>query len=185
MNKNKILKKDIVIKGISCPDCLGKIEREVACLDGISSAVVNIIDRVLTIYIKNSANQEITLANVIKTIPKIERGASAYEKRKNMSDDLNEEYPVERKKEFLKFVVGCIFFALAVIIRKPFSIQLVFYIVAFLFIGSDIVLKACRNIVGGHIFDKNFLMSIATIGALCIGEYWEAVTVMFLYKIGQ
>ena len=181
-------KNELIIRGVDCPDCLGKIEKKVADLDGIYSASMNVLDKVLTINIKNSVNEEETVSKVIELIPKIENGAEAYEKGKIKPEDLDNKKLLERKKEKKKlvaFFIGVIFLVLALIIRNPFSVQLAFYIVAFLFIGSDIVLKAIRNIFAGRVFDENFLMSIATVGAFCVGEYWEAVAVMFLYKIGQ
>ncbi len=187
--KNKdMLKKELIIRGVDCPDCLGKIEKKVAALDGVSSVLMNVIDKVLTVYVKESVNVEETISKIIELIPKIENGAEAYVKGKVKSEDLDNNELLERKKEKKKlvaFFIGVLFLILALIIRNPFTLQLTFYIVAFLFIGSDIVLKAVRNIFAGRVFDENFLMSIATVGAFCVGEYWEAVAVMFLYKIGQ
>lgn len=68
---------------------------------------------------------------------------------------------------------------------KPELLKIGFFLVAYLIVGGDVLLKACKNIIKGKVFDENFLMSIATIGALAIGEYPEAVMVMFLYQIGE
>ena len=59
------------------------------------------------------------------------------------------------------------------------------YMSAYLIVGIDIVLRAIKNIFKGEVFDENFLMAIATVGAICIGEYPEAVMVMLLYQIGE
>ena len=59
------------------------------------------------------------------------------------------------------------------------------FLLAYLIAGSDIIIKSVKNIFGKEFFDENFLMSVATIGALCIHEYPEAVMVMLLYKIGE
>ncbi|MCG4471010.1 heavy metal translocating P-type ATPase, partial [Lawsonibacter sp. DFI.6.74] len=61
----------------------------------------------------------------------------------------------------------------------------VVFIVAYLIVGSDVLLKVIKNIGKGQIFDENFLMSIATVGALAIGESAEAVGVMVFYKLGE
>lgn len=68
---------------------------------------------------------------------------------------------------------------------KPELLKIGFFLVAYLITGGDVLLKACKNIIKGKVFDENFLMSLATIGALAIGEYPEAVMVMFLYQIGE
>lgn len=63
--------------------------------------------------------------------------------------------------------------------------RLAAFLVVYVIIGGDILLKAARNIMRGQIFDENFLMSTATLGALCLGEYPEAVAVMLFYQIGE
>ena len=65
------------------------------------------------------------------------------------------------------------------------NIAILLYLLAYGLIGWDILRKAGRNIIRGNVFDENFLMSVATIGALVIGEYPEAVAVMLLYQIGE
>lgn len=67
----------------------------------------------------------------------------------------------------------------------PININIWLYVAAYLIMGADVIWKAVKNIVHGNIFDENFLMSIATIGALAIGEYPEAVAVMLFYQIGE
>ena len=65
------------------------------------------------------------------------------------------------------------------------EIKLILYIIAYLVVGFSVILKAVKNIFSGEIFDENFLMGIATIGAFITGEYLEAVLVMLLYQIGE
>lgn len=75
---------------------------------------------------------------------------------------------------------------IAVILLHPTGLSRFFiYMSAYLIVGVDIVLRAIKNIFKGEIFDENFLMAIATVGAICIGEYPEAVMVMLLYQIGE
>ena len=70
-------------------------------------------------------------------------------------------------------------------LQCPFYIAIILYVFGYLVIGGDVVLKAIKNIFRGEIFDENFLMVVATIGALCVGEYPEATAVMLLYQIGE
>ncbi|MDR3301042.1 MAG: cadmium-translocating P-type ATPase [Spirochaetaceae bacterium] len=74
--------------------------------------------------------------------------------------------------------------ALSSIKSIPF-IELSLFLAAFLLIGADVLLRSIKNIAHGKIFDENFLMSVSSIGAFCIGEYPEAVAVMLFYKIGE
>ena len=65
------------------------------------------------------------------------------------------------------------------------SVSIILFIASYLVIGGEVILTALKNITNGEIFDENFLMSIATIGAFFIGEYPEAVAVMLFYQIGE
>ena len=65
------------------------------------------------------------------------------------------------------------------------QLKLILYLVSYLLLGWDILLNAVKNIFRGKIFDENFLMAIATLGAFIIGEYAEGVAVMLFFKIGE
>lgn len=90
------------------------------------------------------------------------------------------------KKEIIKIVIALILFLVALIV--PLQSQLInngLFVISYLIVGLEIVLKAIKNIFKGKVFDENFLMAIATIGAFVIGEYPEAVAVMLFYQIGE
>lgn len=90
----------------------------------------------------------------------------------------------KEKKNLIRIIISGLLFALSFIFKTKyvvFGILLVSYII----IGYDVLLKAFRNIKRGKIFDENFLMSIATIGAICISDMREAVAVMLFYQIGE
>ncbi|MBQ2894014.1 MAG: heavy metal translocating P-type ATPase, partial [Clostridia bacterium] len=65
------------------------------------------------------------------------------------------------------------------------ALEIALFVAVYVGIGYDIIWKAVRNTIRGNLFDENFLMTIATIGAFAIGEYIEAVAVMMLYQIGE
>ena len=90
------------------------------------------------------------------------------------------------KKEVIKVVIALILFLISLII--PFEnawINIGIYIVSYLIVGLDVLIEAIKNIFKGEVFDENFLMTIATIGAFAIGEYPEAVAVMLFYQVGE
>lgn len=90
----------------------------------------------------------------------------------------------KEKKNLIRIIISGLLFALSFIFKTKyvvFGTLLVSYII----IGYDVLLKAFRNIKRGKIFDENFLMSIATIGAICISDMREAVAVMLFYQIGE
>ena len=83
-----------------------------------------------------------------------------------------------------RIILSAIFFISALFIPL-FLVSITLYLAAYALVGWDILWKAARHIARGNLFDENFLMSVATIGALLIGEYPEAVAVMLLYQIGE
>lgn len=90
------------------------------------------------------------------------------------------------KKGLRRILIGGVIFAAAIIINARIEwLGIVLFLISFLIVGGDVVLGAVRNITRGQIFDENLLMSIATIGAFCIGEYPEGVAVMLFYQIGE
>lgn len=90
------------------------------------------------------------------------------------------------KKRGIKIVIAFVLFLISLIIKFPNEwLNKGIYIISYLIVGLDIVLKAIRNIFRGKVFDENFLMTIATIGAFAIGEFPEAVAVMLFYQIGE
>lgn len=89
------------------------------------------------------------------------------------------------QKILIKLIVSFIIFILGLFISNKGDYKLAIFLISYIIIGGDILYKAVRNIKKGHIFDENFLMAIATIGAFATGEYSEGVTVMWLYQIGE
>lgn len=89
-------------------------------------------------------------------------------------------------KQLIKIIISLLLVVISLLLK--FDTELysnILYVIAYIIVGYDIVLKAVRNIFKGKVFDENFLMTVATIGAFCIGEFPEAVAVMLFYQIGE
>ena len=96
----------------------------------------------------------------------------------------------KQKKMLRKIIVAAVFYIIAITISKlgfQYShwVSFAVFIVAYIIVGKDVLLKAFSNIKRGKVFDENFLMTIATVGAVIIGEYPEAVGVMLFYMVGE
>ena len=90
------------------------------------------------------------------------------------------------KKKLIRIIISFILLVLAFILKLDnVIINNILFIISYLIVGYDIILKALRNITRGKVFDENFLMSVATIGAFAIGEFPEAVAVMLFYQVGE
>ena len=91
---------------------------------------------------------------------------------------------MKKKKEVI-IIISAILFAVALFVRMTQNLQLILMLVAYILLGKDTVLKAVKNVEKGDFFDENFLMTVATLGAIIIGEYPEAVAVMLFYEVGE
>ncbi len=89
------------------------------------------------------------------------------------------------QKRIAEIAIGLGLFLFALILEAENAARLLLFLAAYAVAGGDVILRAARNISRRQIFDENFLMSVATIGAFCIGQYSEAVAVMLFYKIGM
>ena len=90
------------------------------------------------------------------------------------------------KKDLIKIIIALILFLIAIIIN--FNNELInntIFVISYIIVGIEIIKKAIKNIFRGKVFDENFLMTVATIGAFAIGEFPEAVAVMLFYQVGE
>ena len=91
---------------------------------------------------------------------------------------------MKKKKEVI-IIISAILFAIALFVKMNQTLQLILMLIAYILLGKDTVLKAIKNVEKGDFFDENFLMTVATLGAIMIGEYPEAVAVMLFYEVGE
>lgn len=91
----------------------------------------------------------------------------------------------KQKKMLIRILISAVLFAVVMFIPFKGLISLIAFLVPFGVIGWDVLWRAVRNILHGQIFDENFLMSLATVGAFFTGEYPEAVVVMLFYQVGE
>ncbi len=104
---------------------------------------------------------------------------------KNCKNCHEEEQEENIKLEIAKLVISLIIFIVAIVNVFPNSLKIYLYAIAYILSGYEVLIKSVKNIFKGEIFDENFLMSIATIGAFAINEPVEAVAVMVFYNIGE
>ena len=187
------MKRIFLLKGLDCPNCSAKIEKEVGELNGVQSSVVNLMKQTLTINVAQTAAD--TIASQIETIvhshePDVEVSEIVQESYiLEKKQEANESYNNEDKKLTVRLATGAAIYAigmaLTVFAKVPLPIELAFLIVSYVILGGDVVWQAVRNISKGRVFDEHFLMSVSTIGAFVIGEYPEAVAVMLFYQVGE
>lgn len=92
----------------------------------------------------------------------------------------------ENQKKLIKTIIGAAIYLLAILTREEGSLlSLATFLVAYFIIGGDVLWRAVRNILRGKVFDENFLMGLATVGAFIVGDFAEAVAVMLFYQVGE
>lgn len=95
------------------------------------------------------------------------------------------EHSINGKLQIIKIGLSIAIFLIVVLMNTSENFRFIFFLIAYLISGGDVLLKAIKNIIKGQVFDENFLMGLATFGAFAIKEYPEAVMVMILYQIGE
>ena len=184
------MEKIFILKGLDCPNCSAKIEKEVGELAGVSSSSINLMKQSLTISVEEDALSLVT--KQIETIvhshePDVTVTEYIAESSVSTQETKSEDY--NNKIRIIRLIAGALIFISGIIsnefINVSLPVYLIFLVLAYIILGGDVIIKAIKNITKGRIFDENFLMSLSTIGAFVIGEYPEAVAVMLFYQIGE
>ena len=189
----------LFIEGLDCPNCAAKIERKLNTLQRIKAATVDFLGKRVIVESEDFSQDE--LAKFIQTeVDKIEDGVKISTKRLHSHGHTHHhshshsrvhshshthgEGDTDKIKK--KLLIGGIIFVLGIFIPKTLFIpKFAVFLVSYFIIGGDVLVSAVKNILRGQVFDENFLMSIATIGAFAIGEYPEGVAVMLFYQLGE
>ena len=171
------------IEGLDCPNCAAKVERKINTLEGIKEATVDFLGKKIVVLADEISENE--LVELIQTeVDKIEDGVKVFIPKVQAGESSSEEEDTGKIKK--KLLIGGVLFVLGIFVPKTLFIpKLAVFLVSYLVIGGDVLLSAFKNILNGQVFDENFLMAIATVGAFAIGEYPEGVAVMLFYQLGE
>ncbi|MDE6671013.1 MAG: cadmium-translocating P-type ATPase [Ruminococcus sp.] len=178
------------INNLDCAHCGGKIEELIADMQGIESAVLNFPLKKLTV---TGNIDEDTLELMNDLAQAVEAGVEIVPFETSPAPEVETvtESTATKKKEipeFVPLIIGIILFVLAIVTENLSGIKilsLILFIGAYLVLGFNVIKSAFKNIRTGNIFDENFLMTVATIGAFALGEYSEAVGVVLFFRIGE
>ena len=169
------------LEGLDCANCAMKIEKGVQKINGVKEATVNFTSGKLTIDA-----EEDHLATIEQETKKVVKELEPDVKVTEIDKEKVSEHGNEKERNTLfRILFSLAGIALLLLFDFNEPIRLIGYLLIYLMIGYDVVKKSGRNIVKRKILDENFVMSVATIGAMLIGEYPEAVAVMLFYQIGE
>ncbi|WP_288146764.1 heavy metal translocating P-type ATPase [Thomasclavelia cocleata] len=172
---------NIKISGLDCANCAMKVEQAINKMNEIDKAQIIFSTETLKVKPKGSVDQNKLLKQIQKVVDQVEDGVTL-----SLKDTLQviEKPRLFVCKDHLGLIIGTVIYIIAIIIGD-FEFDTLIYGIAYLLVGYKVILKALKNIGRGEIFDENFLMCIATIGAFCISDYKEAIAVMLFYSVGE
>jgi len=175
------------LNGLTCADCAFKIENEIRNIDDICSADLTFATQKLNIFYKQGVNEELLENRVKKIITDIEPGVEVtmpgFEAGTAKTSVQYNRFTLRQKPDVIELAAGIVLFAAGLAVSGTLS--LVLLLLSWFTAGHRVLHQALLNILRGRIFDENFLMTIATIGAFATGQYPEAAAVMLFYKIGM
>ena len=185
------VKKELILEGLNCASCSAKIEKEVNEIDGIS-AYMNFATKVLTIEGSSDELEGIydKVSNIVK---KYEPGVKVIDSiiddhehhHEHAHNHIHSNDTESYRKPAIKIGLSLVLFIIGIVLDKSKLLELVVFLTSYVIVGGEVLLRAIKNITRGQVFDENFLMTIATIGAFFVGEYPEAVAVMIFYQLGE
>ncbi|MCI8280935.1 MAG: cadmium-translocating P-type ATPase [Lachnospiraceae bacterium] len=177
-------KKIYLLENLGCANCAAKMEDKISHLEGITSATITFATKQLRI---TARNPESYLPKIQEICASIESEVKVVESEGQKAASKKEQG--SHKKDLALLIIGASLFIIGELLEQfsvvPSLVPSGIFIIAYLLLGAEILLTAGKNILKGQIFDENFLMSIATLGALAIQNFGEAVGVMLFYRIGE
>ena len=182
-------KQVFILENLGCANCAAKMERRINELDDVAEATITFSTKQLRITGKRLDSllpqiQEIcaSIESEVKVVPK-DPAPKATAKAENKKDE-----KAEQKKTLTMIAAGAVLFVIGEVMEhmgvNGYAPAIV-NVIAYMILGLEIVITAVKNLTHGQVFDENFLMSIATLGAFAVGDFSEAVGVMLFYRIGE
>lgn len=147
-------------------------------------ASLNFINKTLSVSFESQEDQERISLRAVEIVNFFEPHVKVSERKRHKSER-NEHLHDHGSKEMRHVIIGAGFFAAGLLLPLTGIPRIIIFLSSYLLVGGEVLLRAIRNISRGQVFDENFLMAVATIGAFAIGEYPEGVAVMLFYQIGE
>lgn len=181
-------KRKYKLSGLDCAVCAEKIRSEVEKLESVEKAEINFFSQELSV--KSNHKDAKKLLGEIKAV------VTALEPDVELREEGEPEKEADFKADIVKIIISAVLFAAGLTLKfalgleefeltAGFIVMLVLFLASYIIVGYEVLFTALRNIAHGKIFDENFLMLLASVGAIAIGEYPEAAAVMLLFQTGE
>ncbi len=176
------VQKVYLIENLDCANCAAAVERKIAAMPEVQDVSITFATKQLRV----AAEDPDALLDKIRT------AATSVEpdvviQAKSRSSKKASRLSAENKKDLTQILIGAALFIGGIVLNAA-SLVIpadVILLLGYLLLGGRIILTAVKNLTRGKVFDENFLMSLATIAAICIGDFKEAVGVMLFYRVGE
>ena len=188
-----MIKREMMLEGLGCASCAAKIETAVNKLNGVDSASVDFISHKLTVATDAAVDlpdlsKKITaIVNMIEPDVNIIFPAENYASESEHGSLQSEAAPATEEAietnqpKIIRLALGAAFFIVGLILPLPPLLELAAFLISYIIVGGNVIVRAVKGIAKGQVFSEHFLMSLATTGAFIIGEYAEAAAVMLFY----
>lgn len=192
--KNSPNKMKLTFEGLDCAGCAGKIEERVNKLADVREANLNFTSKFISIEVNDPSKKdeiEVEVKAIVKklepdvVVNRVEEQKKGYKEVKETDTKKKIRFDEVPRNKVIKFIIAIIIYGIGQWGGFGEGIIISLFVIAYLLLAYPVLTKAVKNITKGEIFDENFLMSIATIGAFATGEHPEAVAVMLFYEIGE
>ncbi len=175
-----------IIENLDCANCAAKIERKINELPEVMEAILTFATKQLRVTAKNPDALLDQMRRIAQSVesqatiePRVEKGAGPAKQAEGHQ---------EEKKTLWVLLTGAALFAAGIAAEQLWAVDLLtkgIFLAAYVLLGWPVLRTAGKNLTRGHVFDENFLMGVATLGALAIGDFAEAVGVMLFYRVGE
>lgn len=174
------IKKVYTLNNLGCANCANKIEERIGRLEEVESATLNFTTKKIIIF-----SEEYQFSNIEEKSNKIIKSLEPDVEMVLNDNKVTETYDSMDKKHLMKISISAIIYAVVLIFNFSETTEFILFGISYLIVGVEVLYLAYKNIRKGEVFDENFLMCLATIGAFAIGEYSEGVAVMLFYQVGE
>ena len=179
-------KRVYILENLGCANCAAKMERMIGELPGVRMATITYATKQLAVA---ADHQEALLPEFRRICASIEEGVTVTPRDYTPVKKQEKTSVIQDKKaDILAIAVGAVMFVAGEVIEHLYPASLIsaiLFIAAYVILGLGIIWTAVKNLAKGHVFDENFLMSVATLAAFSIGDFAEAVGVMLFYRVGE
>ncbi len=176
------------IENLDCANCAAKIEEKFNALPAVKQATITFATRQLRLTAEDPDTLIEKLTEIARTVEsevEIHTHPHSHNHENCHCHDHYHDHHHEEKESPWALILGAGLFVIGLFLGFVIPAQVLLFVAAYLILGWEVLTKAAKNLIKGRVFDENFLMSIATLGAFAIGEFPEAVGVMLFYRVGE